>query len=1121
MSFIHLQVYSAYSLLTSTAKADQLVASAKQKGFKSIAMTDRNVMYGAAHFYKECRKQGIKPILGLTADVLSDHDQTAYPIVLLAKNHQGFQNLLKISSSIQTIAEDGLPIKWLKAYSRGLYCLSPGIEGEIERHLVNDDFEQAKKTALCYKNIFEQNHFYFSLQNHGTADEKNIYQKLKKLSGDTGIPMAATNAVYYIEKQDAFAQECLLAIRNGEKLEEEGRERLEGAEYYMKTASEMANLFADDPDALLHTIQIANDCNVTIEFGIKNLPKYPIDADQSADELLEVLCRKGLEERYENVTDKERSRLEYELSVIQKMNFSDYFLIVADFMKYCRENRILTGPGRGSAAGSIVAYVLFITDVDPIGYGLLFERFLNPDRISMPDIDIDFPDHRRDEVIQYVAKKYGKQHVAQIITFGTMAAKAVLRDVGRAFGLNPKELDQLSKTIPNRLGVTLNDAMKESTPLREFMNQSEINRKLCETALKLEGLPRHSSTHAAGVVISEQPLVQVIPVLEGHEDVYLTQYTMEHLEDVGLLKMDFLGLRNLSLIENILLSIKKSTGKELDIKRIPLNDAKVFKVLSSGETTGIFQLESSGMRSVLKRLQPTNFEDIVAVNALYRPGPMENIPLYIDRKHGKQELEFPHPDLEPILKSTHGVIVYQEQIMQIAAKMAGFTLGEADLLRRAVSKKQKEILDRERAHFVQGAKGKGYTGQTANDIYDYIVKFANYGFNRSHAVAYSLISYQLAYLKTHYPLHFMAALLTSVIGNESRIAQYVNESKQMDITVLAPSINKSVFPFTVEKDAIRYSIAAVKGVGANALKEIFRARRNKYFTDLFDFCVQVSPKIINRKLLEMLVHSGCFDEFGEDRATLLASLDVAIEHADLVHPGDDQFDMFTDDDFFPKPKYTEVDPIRTEDKLFFEKEALGLYLSAHPVSIYEAAFPALGAVTLRSLTGKRENTQISSVVYLTEVKKIRTKKGEAMAFLSISDQTGDMEAVVFPKVFNRSSHLLSQGRVLFLHGNTEERNGKIQFIVRSADEIDRIIEKINNRPPTLYLKLMEEKETKENLYSLKELISQNKGDTPVVLYYESTKKTIRLGENDYIHPSKIIIERLKNTFGKDNVILRG
>ncbi|MDF2903514.1 MAG: dnaE, partial [Bacillus sp. (in: firmicutes)] len=722
MSYIHLHVYSSYSLLSSTATVSQLVKDAKAKGFSTIALTDRNVMYGTIAFYKECLKQSIKPIIGLTVDVVSEIDEMqAFPLVLLAQDLTGFQNLLKITSTIQTKSPQGIPIKWLKHYTSGLIALTPGLDGEIEDHLLNGDSESAKEIVELYSGIFGEGNFYLSLQDHGTTKEKELILSLTQLSKVTGVPLVTTNQVQFLEKEDGFAHECLLAIKNGVKLQDENRERLETDQYYLKDAKEMVDLFADFPDALENTIKIAQRCQVHLDLNQKRLPKYPIEDGQTAELLLEKLCMEGFHQRYHSPTNLHKKRLQYELNIINKMKFSDYFLIVWDFMRFARENGILTGPGRGSAAGSMVAYVLQITEVDPIEHHLLFERFLNPERISMPDIDIDFPDTRREEVIQYVSQKYGELHVAQIITFGTFAAKAAMRDVGRVFGFNPKEVDQLSLYIPPRVGISLKDAYLESEPLRKFVEESEQNQRLFATAKKLEGLPRHTSIHAAGVVISEQPLVQSVPIQSGHNEVYLTQYSMEYLEDVGLLKMDFLGLRNLSFMESILSSIYRHKGKRIDIRKIPLDDNITFGLLSKGDTTGVFQLESDGMRKVLKQLKPTSFEDIVAVNALYRPGPMENIPLFIKRKHGIEKIAYPHPDLEPILKNTYGVIVYQEQIIQIASSMAGFSLGEADLLRRAVSKKQKQTLDKERNHFVKGAMKNQYSEKTADEIYDLIV----------------------------------------------------------------------------------------------------------------------------------------------------------------------------------------------------------------------------------------------------------------------------------------------------------------------------------------------------------------------------------------------------------------
>ncbi len=1118
MSFIHLHVYSAYSLLTSTIKIEQLVRDAREKGFPALALTDRNVMYGTIAFYKECLKNSIKPIIGLTVDIAGKFEgEQASPIVLLASNNEGFQNLVKISSAVQTKSPQGIPLKWLRHYSRGIIAITPGLEGEIEQALLNGEYGKAKETAEVFAALFGRDRFYLSLQNQGAAGQGLLIQDMSRLAEETGIQTVASNPVHYLKQEDSFAQECLLAIKNGHKLQEEEREKLETDQFYLKAGSEMADLFLDYPDALENSIKIAEQCNVMIDLEAKHLPKFPVEQGESPADLLERLCFSGMNERYEHLTEDHVARLNYELSVINKMNFSDYFLIVWDFMKFARDNGILTGPGRGSAAGSMVAYVLYITDVDPIKHNLLFERFLNPERISMPDIDIDFPDRRRDEVIEYVAQKYGYLHVAQIVTFGTLAAKAAARDVGRVFGLNTQELDRLSRLIPSRLGVTLESAYKESDALRNFVQESEMNRKLFETALKLEGLPRHTSTHAAGVVISEQPLTDLIPIQAGHGNIVLTQYSMEHLEEAGLLKMDFLGLRNLTLIESILHSIQRKAGKKVDIRSIPLDDQQTYSLLSEGDAAGIFQLESEGMRKVLTRLKPSRFEDIVAVNALYRPGPMENIPLFIDRKHGRKPIEYPHADLKGILENTYGVIVYQEQIMQIASTLSGFSLGEADLLRRAVSKKKKDVLDRERTHFIKGAAGKGYDQDTANRIYDLIVRFANYGFNRSHAVAYSFIAYQLAYLKAHYPLHFLAALMTSSSGNESKIAQYARELSLKDIELLPPSVNKSTFSFQVEGKAIRYSLAAVKGIGVSVLKEIFQARKHRPFTDLFDFCIRIPQKAINRKTLEALVHSGAFDEFGQDRAVLLATLDVAMEHAQLVTPDESgQFDLFSESEFKLKPKYVMVDPMGVEDLLSFEKEVLGLYLSTHPAAVVKEQLIAAGA---RPLLDLPESGRAKIGIYITEVKKIRTKKGEAMAFFTLSDPSGEMEAVAFPAVFKRFGSELKQGKILVLEGKLEERDGKRQFIIQSAEDINEISNN-QEKKATLYLKIGSEHQNAEHLNRLKTLLKGYKGSCKVILYYASSEKTVLLSEEFWVNGSQECLSVLEKFLGEKNVVLK-
>ncbi|MEI5905479.1 DNA polymerase III subunit alpha [Bacillus spongiae] len=1118
MSFVHLQVASAYSLLTSTIDIHKLVLKAKNLGFKALALTDRNVMYGAVPFYKECQKHGIKPIIGLTADVKINETDRAFPLVLLAKSNTGYQNLLKISSVIGTKSQEGISARWLKGYGKGLYVYTPGLDGKIEQLLLQNQMEEAEETVVQYKQLFEPNSFFLSLQHYEKEEERNVLPLLKQLGQKTRTPLLVTNPVKFLEKEDSFAYECLLAIGEGVKLSDENRSKVSSEEHYLKTTEEMVELFHDEVDALENTMTIANVCDVTMEFGQSLLPTYPLPDNVKAKNELKRLCEEGLQKRKPNSTEEYKGRLQYELDIIDKMGFSDYFLIVWDFMEFARRKRIITGPGRGSSAGSLVAYSLFITDVDPLQYNLLFERFLNPERVTMPDIDIDFPDHRRDEVISYVVQKYGKLHASQIITFGTFGTKASLRDTARIFGLNSKEQERLSRLIPSRMGITLREAYQESTGLQKFVDESLHHKRLFHTALKLEGLPRHTSTHAAGVIISDVPLVQLVPLQEGTNGVYLTQYPMDILESIGLLKMDFLGLRNLTLLERIVDLIHKASGEKVDLNGIPYQDKKTFSLLCRGETTGIFQLESDGMRNVLKNLRPNSFEDIVAVNALYRPGPMENIPLYIRRKYGEEATIFPHPDLKPILQNTYGVIVYQEQIMQIASKMAGFTLGEADILRRAVSKKKKEVLDEQRQYFVSGALKKGYSENIAHVIYDLIVKFANYGFPRSHAVAYSMIAYQLAYLKAHYPAYFMAALLTSAIGNDDKIVNYIHETRQMGISILPPSINKGSFPFTVEKEGLRFSLAAIKGVGRSALQAIVSARKEQPFQDLFDFCLRVSGKAVNRKVLESLIFAGALDDFGQDRAVLLATLDVALDHAELIKPKDGEFVLFDDEDsLLLKPKYVEVESMKLEDKLSFESQSTGLFLSAHPVSMFNHLISRLNAVHIVDIPlGKKE---VGVIIYINDIKTIRTKKGDVMAFMTGSDHTGQMEGVVFPDTYRKFGKLLMQGASLYITGHMEERKGKRQFIVKSTTSIEQA-EELVKQHQKLYIKLPVELNEVEVMEEIQVALLKYKGTTPVVVYFEKEKRSIQLASQYFVSVNSNLLEEIRRIIGQNNLVIK-
>jgi len=1116
MDFVHLHVQSAYSLLNSTVKIDELVSKVKNSGMHSIALADRNVMYGAIPFYKECKKNKIKPIIGLLADVL--HGEEAYPLLLLARNNQGYSNLLKISSSIQIMSKNGIPLKWLKGYRDGLIAITPGDEGIIESLVKQGEIDRALNELQNLKSIFGRDSFHIAIQRSENQVTPLFHKQLLDLAKSSETAIVATNPIKYLHADDQLAYEVLRAVDGGIKLTAEAKRNEQDAKWYFKDTKEMQELFYDIPEALQNSVDIAKLCSVEIKMNQSLLPKYP--SDIPADELLEKVCYEGFIKRYPNAPNHYKERLQYELSVIKKMNFSDYFLIVWDFMKYARKINVLTGPGRGSAAGSMVAYVLQITNIDPMEHHLLFERFLNPERISMPDIDIDFSDTRRDEVIKYVAEKYGDVHVAQIITFGTFAAKASLRDTGRAFGLNSTELDQLSKMVPNRLGITLLDALKESIRLQQFYEENTSNRNLIQTAMKIEGLPRHTSTHAAGVVICDRPLTDTIAIQEGHNDVHLTQFPMETLEELGLLKMDFLGLRNLTLMERVLFSIRKTTGKSLDINSIPMDDEKTFKMLGKGETIGIFQFESDGMQNVLKQLKPERFEDLVAVNALYRPGPMDNIPSYINRRHGKEPVSYVHHDLKDILENTYGIIVYQEQIMQIASKFAGFSLGQADLLRRAVSKKKADVLEEQRKYFVRGSLKQGYKQETAELIYDYIVKFANYGFNLSHAAAYSLIAYQLGYLKAHYPKLFMAALMSSVIGNDSKMTQYVRELKKLRIPLLPPSINKSTYAFRAESDGIRYSIGAIKGVGGTAVKDIMQARQDKKFNDLFDFCVRVPSKSVNRKTIEALIYAGAFDEWGQDRATLLASIDVAINHAELASADGLSFDLFQSSEFNLQPKYTVVEPITLEYKLLYEKEVLGFYLSDHPTKTYQSLFQHFATTSLYTIVEGKES-KYAIGVYVTEAKSIRTKKGEVMSFLTLSDDSDEIEAVAFPDVYKKHSVQLSKGNLLMLQGYTELRNGKKQYIIQDVFSIEQLIELKKQTSTTIYIKIGKQHQSYKELWMLmRNQLKKYPGATRVMLYLEKENRTILLPMWEWVNASEPLIEHLSKLVGRENIIIK-
>lgn len=1070
-SFVHLHVHSEYSLLDGAARIGDLVREAAALGMKSLALTDHGVMYGAVPFYKACLAQGIKPIIGCEAYITagsrkergSRKDQPIYHLILLAKNETGYRNLMKLCSIGHLEGYHYRPridMEALAAHHEGIICLSACLGGEVPQHLLHGREAEAKAAALRYQAIFGED-YYLELQDHGIPEQKRVNPQLIQLSRETGIPLVATNDVHYLTENDAEVQDVLICIGTGKTVEDEDRLQIQTNQLYLKSGSEMERLYPHVPEAILNTAKIADQCHLELEFGKSILPEYSsLPEGKDAAEYLRDLCLSGLRERYEGTErwqdEGQRSeleqRLDYELGVIESMGFSDYFLIVWDFIAYAHRKGIAVGPGRGSSAGSLVAYTLQITNVDPMKYKLLFERFLNPERITMPDIDIDFSDERRDEVIDYVVDKYGKEHVAQIITFGTMAARAAVRDVGRALNVPFGDVDKAAKLIPNHLGISIERAMEQSPQLKEQYETKPKVRELIDMAMKVEGMPRHASTHAAGIVISREPLTDAVPLQEGSEKTALTQYSMENLESVGLLKMDFLGLRTLSIIERSLRWIQELTGRELDFEQVPDDDQATYEMLGRGETAGVFQLESAGIRRVLKDLKPSVFEDIVSVNALYRPGPMEFIPKFIQAKHGRIEPEYPHPDLIPILGDTYGIIVYQEQIMQIASTMAGFSLGEADLLRRAVSKKKREVLDRERSHFVSGSLKLGYTEDEANRVYDMIVRFANYGFPRAHAAAYGVLAFQTAYLKAHYPVPFMASMLTAVMGSHRKVAEYVLEARRIDIEVMPPDVNESGTYFTpvmsrsaaegseLQADSpagggIRFGLAAIKNVGTQAVENIVEIRREKPFESLLDFCRRVDLRVCNKRVIESLIQAGAFDSLQGHRSQLVAMLDETVEAAVKWRKERDdlQIQLF---DFVETAnwdiEYPDIPPYTASQQLEFERELLGMYLSGHPLDGFEETLTESGADRLMDLHEAEDESMATVAGMVVSLKTITTKQGKAMAFMECEDQIERCEVVLFPEVWKRSAHLIEKGVLLAIRAKVQLQDEGFKLL---AEEI--------------------------------------------------------------------------------------
>jgi DNA polymerase-3 subunit alpha len=1053
--FTHLHVHSHYSLLDGLPKIDELLDYVKELGMTSVALTDHGVMYGAVEFYKKAKSKGIKPIIGCEVytafEKLTDKrpniDATRNHLILLAKNAKGYKNLVKLVSIAQL---DGFYYKpriddeVLEKYADGLIGLSACIQGKIPRLLLSNRLEEAEALAKKYESFFGKGNFYLELQHHANIPEQATANKrLAELSKKTCIPLVCTNDIHYLRKDDSEAQDVLMLINTGADINDPERLSMTQDDFSMKSPAQMEEEFKDFPEALENTQKIADMCNVEIELGKTKLPTFPLPEGKTAEEYLEEICWSGIEARYgKNPDQKVTDRLKYELSVVGKTGFAGYFLIVQEFVKWAKDNRIVVGPGRGSAGGSIIAYLSGITNVDPLKHNLLFERFLNPERISMPDIDMDFADRRRDEVIKHVAEKYGTDHVAQIITFGTMAARAVIRDVGRALQYTYSYCDQMAKLIP--LGMDLAETLEKVDEFKEKYEMDPMAKKLIDLGKKLEGVARHASTHACGVVISADPLTDSVPLQRPKEsDVgVITQFEGHSIEDLGLLKMDFLGLKNLTIIEDTLARIYVlHNNLKIDLDAIPYDDQKTYKLLQDALTTSVFQLESDGMKRYLKELHPTTFEDITAMVALYRPGPMQFIPDYIARKHSGEKIEYLHPKLEPILKETQGICIYQEQLMKIAQEVCGFTLGEADVLRKAVGKKIKELLDAQETKFIEGAIENGASRKVAKELWQWILPFAAYGFNKSHSAAYATIAYQTAYLKAHYPVEFMASVLTSERADVERIAFLIDECKKMEVEVLPPNINESLKNFTVipEKNQIRFGMLAIKNVGVNIIDAVVEERKlNGRFASISDFIHRVKSKDLNKKSMEALIKAGAFDEFAE-RNQLLQNLEKMLEIAreNSKKQNTNQMGLFANSSvkINSEIKLDPATPASNFEKLGWEKDLLGLYVSSHPLYDFKKLLEKK-TIPIIKVDAGMVNKKIIIGGLVSSVKKIITKTGKPMLFIKLEDLTGKAEVVIFPNLLERNPSALQENKIVFVAGRVDDRNGEIKIV---ADDIQEII----------------------------------------------------------------------------------
>lgn len=1164
MSFVHLHVHTEYSLLDGACRIRDLPRVVKAMGQDACAITDHGVMYGAVDFYRACKAEGVKPIIGCEVYVspkgrsrfekIHEFDAESRHLVLLCENEEGYRNLSYMVSMAWTegfYIKPRIDLSLLKEHSKGLIALSACLAGEIPRMLRNGEYENAKNYALQMGEIFGPGHFYLELQDHGIRDQAIVNRGLLRIHEETGLPLVCTNDAHYLRKEDAEAHDVLLCIQTGKTLDDENRMRYEPRNFYLRSEAEMAELFEDYEDALENTARIADMCNLEFTFGKYHLPEFQLPPGYDSFSYLKKLCDEGYRERYGD-NDQYRGQLEYEQNMIEKMGFTDYFLIVSDFVRYAKSVGIPVGPGRGSAAGSMVSYCLHITDIDPMQYSLYFERFLNPERVSMPDIDMDFGDTRRGEVVDYVRRKYGDDHVAQIVTFGTMSARAVIRDVGRVMNIPYAEVDVIAKQVPNTLHITLDDALRLSKPLSDSYDNDEQVRKLIDTARALEGMPRHASTHAAGVVITKRPVYEYVPLAKNDEAV-VCQYVMTTLEELGLLKMDFLGLRNLTVLDDAVKMVQ-AYQPDFRLEDIPEDDRETFEMISRGQTSGVFQMESSGMTGVCVGLKPQNIEDITAIIALYRPGPMDSIPRFIACKQDPKLIKYRHPALEPILSITYGCIVYQEQVIQIFQQLGGYSLGQADMVRRAISKKKAAQIQKEKDAFIHGDKERGITGCVANGIpeataeaiYQEIYDFANYAFNKAHAVAYAVVAYQTAYFKCHYTKEYMAALLTSVLDNSDKIAGYITECKDCGIALLPPDINRSSDRFTVEEGGIRFGLVAIKNIGRGFIQAVMRERETAPFTSLNDFCSRMMGSEMNKRAVENLIRSGAFDSFGARRSQLIQVYEKVMDStaAQQRQNLEGQMDFFSmaagvqsGASAVKEIPLPDIPEFTAQELMTMEKETTGLYLSGHPMDQYREQVRKLNAPSIGSILEDfaqeggpvrfADGQRVTLAGVVTSSKTKTTKNNSLMAYVVVEDDTASMELLCFSRVLDTCGAYLRENQAVVVKGKLSVRDEKApQLMCDSAYPLSTVTGGLPPEPmrqpkgekllegSTLYLKFPSIEDPA--VRHMKLVFSMFPGTTPVKMVMADTRKVY--GSNVLLH--KALVAEAKETLGEANVVVK-